>query len=302
MGVLRLNFWLSSATFEGLINLQNMKNLNERESKLYALCCEYGGKARHWRDKFVGLLPEVAKLELYKKLGFLSVFEFAAKLAGVSHDQVRLVLNLEQRFEDKPLLHEVLVEGEVSLSKLARVVSVATVENESALVAHLKVLPRAAVETMVRDLKMAGNDAHSLPSGLPGQTLTLSEEVTQKLLELQTKGLDVNDLLLEFLEKRERDIEDEKTAVAFECEETSSRYIPVKVRNVVEKEHGDKCSMPHCSRPSENLHHTQRFSLVQRHDPHFIAPLCKNHHTLAHAVDVSVQEKRQMALQPSRFE
>lgn len=265
-----------------------MDHLNEREAKLYSLCCEYGGKARHWRNKFIGLLPEVAKLELYKKLGFSSIFEFAAKLAGVSNDQVRLVLNLEQRFEDKPKLHRALIQGEVSLPKLARVVSIATAENESELISHLKVLPKAAIETMVRDMKA--------PSGLPGQTLNLSDTVTKKLLELQSKGIDVDALLMEFLQKREQEIQEEKTAVAVKCRETSSRYIPVAVRRVIKKEHGTKCSMPSCQRPSVNVHHTQRFSLVQRHDPRYLAPLCKNHHTLAHAVDARVQEKRKEVL------
>lgn len=107
----------------------------------------------------------------------------------------------------------------MSLPKLARVVSVATVENESELVAHLKILPQAAIETMVRDIK-------GVPSGLHAQTLNLSEEVTTKLLELQTKGIDVNGLLMEFLEKRKQGIEEEKIAVAAELPETQSRYIP----------------------------------------------------------------------------
>ncbi len=38
------------------------------------------------------------------------------------------------------------------------------------------------------------------------------------------------------------------------------------------------------------IHHTQRFSLASTHDPHYLAPLCKEHHQLAHAVDLKVQE------------
>lgn len=80
-----------------------MNSLTDREVKLYDLCREYGSKARHWRDKFIGLLPEVETCGLYKKKGFDSIFEFAAKLAGISHDQVRLVLSLEKRYQDKPI-------------------------------------------------------------------------------------------------------------------------------------------------------------------------------------------------------
>jgi len=81
----------------------------------------------------VGLLPEVSKRRLWEKKGFGSIFEFAAKLAGLSQEQVRLALNLERRFSGLPVLKGLLVEGEVSLNKLARVVSIATVENEGEL-------------------------------------------------------------------------------------------------------------------------------------------------------------------------
>lgn len=82
-------------------------------------------QTRIWRQKFLGLLPEVYKRRLYEKKGFGSIFEFAKKLAGVSEEQVRLVLNLEKRFEDKPILKALLVEGTVSVNKLARIVSIA---------------------------------------------------------------------------------------------------------------------------------------------------------------------------------
>ncbi len=59
-----------------------MENLTDE--KLYELCKMYGARALEWRRKFIGLLPEVERRKLYRKKGFASVFEFAAKLAGVS--------------------------------------------------------------------------------------------------------------------------------------------------------------------------------------------------------------------------
>ena len=74
------------------------------DKKLYELCEKYGASARLWRQKFIGLLPEVNRRRLYEKKGFSSIFEFAAKLCGLSAEQVRLTLNLEKRFENKPVL------------------------------------------------------------------------------------------------------------------------------------------------------------------------------------------------------
>lgn len=96
------------------------------DENLYNLCKVYGGKALMWRQRFIGLLPEVFKRRLYEKKGFGSIFEFAKKLAGLSEEQVRRVLNLEKKFEKLPELKSLLVNGEVSVNKLARVASIAS--------------------------------------------------------------------------------------------------------------------------------------------------------------------------------
>ncbi|MEK7548212.1 MAG: hypothetical protein AAB540_04925, partial [Patescibacteria group bacterium] len=127
------------------------------DEKLYELCKEYGVRARLWRQKFIGLLPEVNRRRLYEKKGFSSIFEFAFKLCGLSAEQVRLALNLEKRFEDKPVLKSMLENGETSINKLARVVSIATPENEEELAEKIKILPVRALETLVRDEKYLKN-------------------------------------------------------------------------------------------------------------------------------------------------
>jgi hypothetical protein len=58
------------------------------DEKLYALCKKYGENALYYRRKFIGLLPEVYKRKLYEKKKCGSIFEFAAKLCGVSEEHV----------------------------------------------------------------------------------------------------------------------------------------------------------------------------------------------------------------------
>jgi hypothetical protein len=123
--------------------------------KLFHLCKKCGSQAKLWRQKFIGLLPEVNRRRLFEEKGFSSIFEFAAKLCGLSVEQVRLALNLEKRFSDKPVLKSMLENGEISINKLARVVSIATPENEEELVEKIKILPKSALDTLVRDEKFA---------------------------------------------------------------------------------------------------------------------------------------------------
>lgn len=134
------------------------------DDQLLRLCEKYGLQAKLWRQKFCGLLPEVCKRRLYEKKRFRSIFEFALILGGLSEHQVRLVLNLDKRFEEMPHLHELLAEGKVSVNKLARVVSVATVENEEFWANQCKNLSNRALEVLVNDeKKLMVNSGNNLP-------------------------------------------------------------------------------------------------------------------------------------------
>ena len=121
------------------------------DDELYHQAEYFGQNALEWRRKFIGLLPEVQRRELYAKKGFTSIIEFGEKLAGLSEKQVRTALNLGDRFTDKPILKSLLESGEVSINKLARVVSIATPENDSELAMIVKTLTKSAIETLMRD-------------------------------------------------------------------------------------------------------------------------------------------------------
>ncbi len=272
-----------------------MKNITD--SELYELCKKFGKQALLARRKFAGLLPEVFKRHLYEKKGFSSIYEFAAKLAGLSHDQVDIVLRLERKFEDKPILQKALVEGEISANKLVRIISIATTENQEEIFEKAKILSNRALETFVRDVKNDGQPMHVHENKfLNESSLKLDEDVEQELMEMQEKGIDINKFLRNALKTRKENIENEKFAIAeaqrLEQEERDligippKEYMSVKIKKIIHEEHGTKCSVPGCTRPAKTLHHTGRFTLTKNHDPHFIAPLCKEHHEIAHKIDI----------------
>lgn len=295
------------------------------DEKLYELCKTYGERALMWRRKFAGLLPEVNKRRLYEKKGFSSIFEFAAKLAGMSKEQVARVLNLELKFKDKPVLKKMLIEGKVSVNKLARIASVANVENEEFLADQIRLLPNRAVETLVKDMKFGNQNGllklKNEPKSVHVHTLEmleLSPEVVEKLSELQNKGIDINDLLLGFLKKREEEIAYQKAEIVAElkgmtnqtCEnfaqevvnsagtkqkhKSASHYVPAKIKKIIYHDHGTKCSVPNCEKLATTIHHTNRFAITQIHDPRFLAPLCREHHLIAHSIDQKFHEKRML--------
>ena len=263
-----------------------MENFEEwSDEQILATCVRYGEEARKWRNRFLGLLPEVERRKLYLQKGFSSVVHFAKVVGGVSEEQVSRVLHVYRKFESTPVLQNLLTSGEVSMNKLARIASVVTPENEEFFADQVQMLPKAAVETLVRDVR-------SVPGHKPEHILELAEDVKEGLAELQSRGIDINAELRLFLEQRRIQIEQVKDEIGEQCQETISRYIPKDVRDILQKEHGTKCSIENCKNLSQEIHHTQRFSLAHKHDPRYMALLCKEHHQIAHAKDVRVQEIR----------
>lgn len=268
------------------------------DEKLFKVCRCYGHRILKGRYRFMGLLPEVNRRRLYEKKGFSSIFVFAFQLAGLSEQQVRRALNLDENFEKKGLVHlrAVLVKGDVSINKLARVASIATPENEVELVGKLKVLPQAALEVLVKDVNGFSQPKVEPKSVRAHNTLQLSPEISQRLLDLQQKGIDINELLLEFLNQREKKLalaKEDRAEEIFEEAVEEKRYMAIKTRDLIRQEYGEKCAMPTCILPAVEIHHKIPFSMLKNHIPHLLAPLCKEHHQMAHAIHIEVWEKRQ---------
>lgn len=280
--------------------IKSISTLSDKQ--LLTLCQEYGQNAKLWKQRFLGLLPEIEHRSLYLQAGCTSLFEFAAKLGGVSREQVKVVLSLQNRFEAMPALKQALTSGNVAISKLARIVSVATPQNQEFLLNKTTILSKSALETFVRDVKRLPGQKkninkieYSHQKIHQSSELSLSPDVQQELLEMQNKGINVSQELREFLNQRKQRIQEEKQKVAKELKiqaEGPSRYIPKKVTNLLKQEYGTKCAHEQCINQAVNIHHTSRFSMNPSHNPFFLAPLCKQHHEIAHNVDLKVMEQR----------
>lgn len=259
---------------------------------LLSRCAYYGEEARKWRNKFLGLLPEVARRRLYEMKGFGSIFHFAFVVGGVSGKQVERVLRLHERFQSMPTLQGLLESGSVSSHLLERVASIAEPKNEAFLADQVQMLSKKALDTLVKDEKRAGYNLLDVQKNEPSHQFILSEDVERELADLQERGVDMNQELREFLARRKQYVHDEKERLGELAGQDglAKRYVPVGVRKSIQREYGNRCSIPSCNKPSREIHHLQRFGYVRRHDPRLMAPLCREHHQIAHSIDVKVQE------------
>ncbi|MDP4008557.1 MAG: hypothetical protein Q8P68_05195 [Candidatus Peregrinibacteria bacterium] len=142
------------------------------------------------------------------------------------------------------------------------------------------------VEAMAVDCGMRVENVVKNGSAHKKIQLNLSENTLNQLLELQEKGLKIDELFNEFLQKRNQEIAEEKEEIAQEiAKKEISRYVPRKVKGILKKEFGTKCAVRNCGKNAEQIHHTARFELTHSHNPYFMAPFCKAHHDIAHSMD-----------------
>ncbi|MFA5855201.1 MAG: HNH endonuclease signature motif containing protein [Candidatus Gracilibacteria bacterium] len=275
--------------------MQTQMQISDKD--LLALCRRYGKEAREWRNKFIGLLPEVNRRRLYEKEGFQSIYHFAAVLGGVSKDQVKRVLSLDRTFEDKPDLKEALVGGKVSVSKLAKVASIATKENQAELATLAEIHSREVLETMARDEKLCSreqNKQEEFFEETPKLNPSLSKEVILELNRLHEQKQDVNEILLDLLKQRnqrtEEKIQETHERLSGETHPPVKRYKNKETRDLLHEKYGKKCAHLGCNRPAEQIHHKVPFGLQSLHDPLYMVPLCREHHRIAHTIDLKFAE------------
>jgi hypothetical protein len=282
---------------------------------------EYGLNAKEWMQKCVFLLPEIEKRRIWEKKGFSSIFEYAAKLAGMSHEKVVDALRILRKIKDKPNLFEITEKK--GINSIKPIITIVTKENEKYWAEKAKVMSRNTLSAFVKGLRDAKKleDPHQqaifdenrrtgpsktsqpilehLSSGKTIILMDLNPEIASKLEKLKGHG-SWEDLMNEFIEMREKKLDEEKIKAVEQAvkdqkaksqkdtKQPVSRHIPNAIKKHVLNKTNDSCAFPGCTKPMEILHHTKRFALQKSrgdqhiHEPDSIVPLCKAHERLAH--------------------
>lgn len=267
------------------------------DKELHKLFENYGSNAKEWLRKCAILLPEIARREIWRKLKFSSIYEYAAKLAGMSKSSVDDALWVIRKIEDKPALMRVAQDK--GINRVKPIANIATQETAEFWARKACDMSRNTLRVFVRDINDKNKDEISIASGQVKQrhifdvgnswagpktqpekvavSLSLKPELARKLEQLQKRS-DFENLLGEFVAFVDsKDEESKPKAVS-----TKSRHIPLKIKKFVVNKTGGRCAFPGCKKVAKIFHHTQRFALEKVHDPDRIVPLCLEHERLAH--------------------
>jgi len=214
------------------------------------------------------LLPLIERYEVWKKKGFSSIYEYAAKLAGMSRRKVDDSIRILRNISDKPALLKVAEEK--GINSVRPVAVIATKKTEEFWAEKAANMSKNTLETYVRESSMGLQGKACTSTAIePEEPVNFSPELAKKLKQF-LKRENAEELLEAFLE------EQKKSEVA----ETVN--IPTRMRRFVIERTGGRCAYPSCNKPYVELHHTGRYAIERRHDPEHIHALCKVHHELAH--------------------
>src|SRR3989338_3928277 len=181
------------ASAKGLVS--PLKNLSDQE--LYARCQQYGLNARLWQRKFASLLPEVEERKLYQRKGYGSIYEFAAKLAGMSQHSVDVALWVFKKIADKPELQTVAEEK--GFQAVRPVAAIATQETAQFWAEKAQTMSKHTLATYVHDFRLESCPGAETQSVKINISLKLNPDLAKRLERLKTAG-NIEVLLERFLD------------------------------------------------------------------------------------------------------
>jgi hypothetical protein len=269
---------------------------------------ELGRERNRITYKLLSLLPEIFKRRIYEKEGYVSIYEYAGKLAGLSYGVVEKTLSTVKNLEGKPSLQKA-VETQ-GIHKVALVAKLASPETDAAWADKVNNMSKNALAELAKEVRAKKGEIDSLCQAAPTPIkieldkemqfmfLKLKKQIGDYLSNKETMRRILKTMTGEnFAEEknprgriRAKNIENDKGA-EMTNDSAIMRYIPAKEKRAALSKSKEKCAYPHYNRPADLLHHRERFHEKRSHKS--IIPLCKAHHEFAHNGLIANESKDQ---------
>jgi len=128
-----------------------MKKISQKDKTIHDQFSAYGKNAKAWMNKCVLMLPIVEKNRIWEKKNFSSIYEYAAKIAGMSRHKVDDSLRIIRRIEDKPGLMSVA--RAKGVNAVRPVATIATKETDNFWADKAKKMDRNTLRVFAKDYK-----------------------------------------------------------------------------------------------------------------------------------------------------
>lgn len=290
-----------------------MNKISIKDKAIHDQFLKCGKNSKEWMQKCILMLPQIEKNRIWQKKGFSSIYEYAAKLAGMSRNKVNDSLRIMKKIADKPALMEVVKYK--GINAVRPVATIVTKETDSFWAKNAKEMSKNTLETFVKDFK---NEEKFRPStGSPQNnssnkpvnfiknkeisneklqiSMKLDIEIVKVLQKIKGTG-DWNEAMKKMLSlsKKERENEqlqniqaEEKLKKELETQKpepvkTQTHTAPTAIQKYIKKRSQGICEHPNCNKPGEHIHHLEPFAIIKKHDPDNLVHLCSEHHQIIH--------------------
>lgn len=243
--------------------------MNNKDKIIHDQFSQYGRNAKEWMHKCVLMLPKIEKNRIWEKKGFDSIYEYAAKLSGMSRYKVTDSLRVLRNLKDKPEIMKVAKKK--GLNAVRPVATIASQKTDKFWAEKSQKMSKHTLETFVKDFKTESGPGTTLsPKNSTHKIkveMELDEDLYKVLSNLKGDG-DWNDAIKKLLKPKPI--------------KTKSRKAPQKIQTFIQRRSKNLCEHPTCHKPAAQLHHTEPFAIHKEHDPDKILHLCKSHHKIIH--------------------
>ena len=189
-----------------------MKNLNTQEQILHQKFTQLGKEHKLSKNRLLRLIPEINKTGLALKLGFSDIFEYAIKVAGLSHSSVKLALRIGKRLEQMPTLKQSI--EKVGINKVEIVARVATPETEIFWVDKVENMSKNALTLAVKETKYKAKTGITTPFAAPEKVKVELSHEAQKSFNRLKKQMKINEncTAIEMMLKKLEELMDESNS------------------------------------------------------------------------------------------
>lgn len=237
--------------------------------------------------KLLALLPQIYKQKVYEIHGYATIYEYAGKLAGLSHSVVEKALKLEDKLKDKPTLQKAIkTQG---IHKVAIVANIATPENEKMFADKVENMSKPALQQFSKECrgKIQTNWQIEMDVEMMTTFLKLKEKIGRNLSNKEALKILLNMMAKNEKSQPQAEISKKIPGENEKAERSAnvvrfapSRYIPIAQKREILAQTNNQCSHENCHNPAQIFHHQIRFSQTKNHTS--IIPLCKIHHEFVH--------------------
>ena len=272
-----------------------MKNIQHKD--LHKQFIQLGRERNRITYKLLALLPKIYKGKVYEAEGYATIYDYAARIAGLSPGVVTKAIKLEKKLQNMPHLQKrIETQG---INKVGIIAGLATEENEKELADKVDHMSKPALQEYSKESrgKLTTNWQVELDEEMMFMFLKLkkkfgknlsNKECLRKILEgMQEKpnpNLNPNPKKVEKSQNSKKTekipgeilVQIDSKNRGFQNKKSKFRYTSVSQK----EELGDRCAHLGCCRPAEVFHHIDRFS--EHHNNKNQKPLCKEHHEFAH--------------------